>query len=104
LGQSASCRWKETHVKRLQIRNFYAWYNEFFAPSVHHHHDVEERIFIPWMKTKAEIPDKVTADHKELLVALDGIQNLEKDFKEAAQAKNSDAFRAHTNNLRNRVK
>jgi len=60
-----------THA-HAQVRNFFNWYRKYFHYMVHHHHDVEEKIYVPEMAKKFQVPPKITADHKQLVAALDG--------------------------------
>jgi len=47
---------------------FSKWYSEYFYESVHEHHDAEEKVYFPWMMTKATIPDKEFGkSHEELM-------------------------------------
>ncbi len=39
-------------------------------PFIHEHHDVEERLYFPWLQTKVVIPEKQFAKGHEDLVAL----------------------------------
>jgi len=73
-------------VQRWKVENFFKWYNEFFFPAIHHHHDIEEKIFIPFIAKKAAIPAKIAADHKQLLILLDSIRNHRNAFLAAFQA------------------
>lgn len=51
---------------------FAKWYCEFFFVSIHEHHDAEEKIYFPFIKTKTEYPEKeFSKDHKSLMVAMD---------------------------------
>ena len=53
------------------------WYNEFYYVFVHHHHDLEEQLYVPWLKEKAkELPDVTSVDHKTLLMYLDKFKTL----------------------------
>jgi len=60
---------------------FYKWYKEIFHFYVHHHHDAEEKIYFPWMNTKAKIPESTAAEHKELFEWLDKIADTEAEVK-----------------------
>ena len=46
------------------------------------HHDSEEKIFFPFVKTRCALPDKTSADHKVLMKLLDEITNIGKKFHE----------------------
>ena len=51
---------------------FAKWYCEFLFVSIHEHHDAEEKIYFPFIKTKTEYPEKeFSKDHKSLMVAMD---------------------------------
>lgn len=55
---------------------FHKWYNDYFYNFVKHHHNIEEEIYFPFLKTKADIPEKVVADHTELINQLDEIKDI----------------------------
>ncbi|KAL7427379.1 hypothetical protein ACHAXM_000819 [Skeletonema potamos] len=58
-----------------KITLFSRWYIEYFYVSVHEHHDAEEHIYFPWMKTKASIPEKEFGNsHEELMSAMGEIK------------------------------
>lgn len=58
-----------------KITLFSRWYIEFFYVFVHEHHDVEEHIYFPWIKTKASIPEKEFGNsHEELMSAMGEIK------------------------------
>lgn len=40
---------------------FHKWYDNYFYNFVHH--QIEEEIYFPFLKTKAIMPDKVVNDH-----------------------------------------
>lgn len=42
-----------------------------FEDFLHHHHDNEEKIAIPYMKTRVLIPEKISVEHTELIELLD---------------------------------
>ena len=52
---------------------------DFFQ--VHHHHKAEEDIYFPWISTKAELPEKLTKDHTELLAAMENLKKSLSRFK-----------------------
>lgn len=54
---------------------FAEWYARFFYPFVHAHHDHEEAIYVPWIKTRATMPDKVMADHVALLELMERVRS-----------------------------
>ena len=40
------------------------WYVEFFYPYIHNHHDIEEKIYLPWLVSKQDqIPERISHDH-----------------------------------------
>jgi len=62
--------------KMWKVDNFFTWYLQYHLPSIHHHHDAEEQIYLPWMATRVAIPEKLAADHVELLETMDSIRAL----------------------------
>jgi len=48
---------------------FFTWF-DYFSTLIHHHHDIEEKIFFPWIGTRATVPAKHTKGHQELMTAL----------------------------------
>ena len=60
-----------------KITLFSQWFVDYFYESVHEHHDAEEKIYFPWMKTKTAIPEKeFSGSHAELMSAMDGIKKV----------------------------
>jgi len=62
----ATSAWKGKYFAR--------WYIEYFYQSVHDHHDNEEELYFPWIATKADLPEKLTQSHVELVEAMDVIK------------------------------
>lgn len=47
---------------------FARWYIDYLFISIEEHHDVEEKIYFPWIKTKTEYPEKQFGkSHEELI-------------------------------------
>jgi hypothetical protein len=64
-----SIKWKREFISK--------WYDEVYYAFVHHHHDNEELIYVPWIKSKAVLmPDVTTVDHKTLMDKLDNFKKL----------------------------
>lgn len=60
-----------------KITLFSQWFIDYFYDSVHEHHDAEENIYFPWMKTKTTIPEKeFSGSHVELMSAMDNIKKI----------------------------
>jgi len=86
-----------------KILNFFKWYNRYFYDFIHHHHDLEEKVFFPWMSKKFTVPPKLSADHKELLAALDAIKDYEPTILKVYESKKEDEYAACLDELRKRV-
>lgn len=56
--------------------NLATWYQDYFYDVVHHHHDSEEQRYLPWIQTRASVPTKITADHPELMQAMDELCDM----------------------------
>lgn len=56
--------------------NLATWYQDYFYDVVHHHHDTEEQLYFPWLQERVTIPPKITADHPELMRALDELRDM----------------------------
>ncbi|CAE8612878.1 unnamed protein product [Polarella glacialis] len=56
--------------------NLATWYQDYFYDVVHHHHNSEELIYFPWLQTKGTIPAKISADHPELMRAMDELRDM----------------------------
>lgn len=56
--------------------NLSTWYQDYFYTVVHHHHDAEEKIYLPWIQARVSVPDKITADHPELMRAMDDLSTM----------------------------
>ena len=63
--------------KAWKITLFSKWFVYYFYESVHEHHDAEEKIYFPWMKTKTTIPEKeFSGSHVALMSAMDDIKKV----------------------------
>ena len=58
---------------------FHKWYDNYFYNFVHH--QIEEEIYFPFLKTKAIMPDKVVNDHTSLIKLLDEINEKVQELK-----------------------
>lgn len=56
--------------------NLSTWYQDYFYDVVHHHHDTEELIYLPWMQTRVAIPAKISTDHPELMRVMDELRDM----------------------------
>lgn len=56
--------------------NLAVWYQDYFYSVVHHHHDAEEAIYLPWIETRVRVPGKVSSDHPELMQAMDELNTM----------------------------
>jgi hemerythrin-like domain-containing protein len=59
--------------------NLLTWYQDYFCSVVHHHHDAEEKIYFPWIETRVQVPAKISAEHPELMQAMDDLSSMLKD-------------------------
>lgn len=57
-------------------QNLATWYQEYFYDVVHHHHDAEEQLYLPWIQTHVSVPTKITTDHPELMQAMDELRDM----------------------------
>jgi len=60
--------WKWEHLS--------TWYEDYFYTVVHHHHDAEEKIYLPWIQAHVSVPSKITASHPELMSAMDDLSSM----------------------------
>ena len=58
-----------------KLNNFHQWYDNYFYKFVHHHHQIEEQLYFPFLAKKASIPEKMVADHQDLMTLLDDIKS-----------------------------
>lgn len=59
-----------------KLANFFIWFREYHYPNVHHHHDAEELIYFPWMRSRVALPEKLAKDHDFLIAQMDKIDSL----------------------------
>eukprot|EP00403_Amphidinium_massartii_P019137 CAMPEP_0178408172 /NCGR_PEP_ID=MMETSP0689_2-20121128/19803_1 /TAXON_ID=160604 /ORGANISM="Amphidinium massartii, Strain CS-259" /LENGTH=270 /DNA_ID=CAMNT_0020029261 /DNA_START=120 /DNA_END=932 /DNA_ORIENTATION=- len=58
------------------------WYNKYYLSYVHEHHDIEEKVYFPWISEQVQakglppISEKVAAQHVDLVKALELLQKL----------------------------
>ena len=57
---------------------------------IHAHHSNEDDLFMPYLKTRIKIDDKVSADHDELLKFMDQIQTTVNNLKVGSSNSNLD--------------
>lgn len=51
------------------------------------HHQNEDDLFVPFLKTRFQVPDKVAVDHKELVDMMKKINGMVEDLKEGSSVK-----------------
>jgi len=56
--------------------NLSTWYQDYFYTVVHHHHDAEEKIYLPWIQARVSVPAKIAADHPELMRAMEDLSTM----------------------------
>ncbi|RYG69931.1 hemerythrin domain-containing protein [archaeon] len=57
-----------------KVEAFAKWFTEYFAPAVHEHHDLEEKVVVPFYQNLgAQPPAKTTADHGPIVQQLDAM-------------------------------
>mmetsp|Transcript_33779 Transcript_33779/g.78817 ORF Transcript_33779/g.78817 Transcript_33779/m.78817 type:complete len:161 (-) Transcript_33779:993-1475(-) len=91
-----------------KMENFFAFYRDYFYEVVHHHHDVEEQIVVPWGEKKGvPSPPKLMGDHESLMKALNDIKAKENEWKQLAAkpagADKDQQIKAFTLSLRSQV-
>lgn len=60
-----------------KVTLFAEWYCDYFYDTVEEHHDAEEKIYFPWIKEKAEYPEKeFSKSHEELVAAMTIIKDV----------------------------
>jgi len=67
---------KNDETAAWKLANFYTWYREYHYPNIHHHHDAEEHIYFPWMRSRCVLPEKLAKDHEFLVAQMDEIDGL----------------------------
>ena len=75
---------KNNHLSPEEVwkfENFFEWYESRFKKSVVIHHDTEEHVFFPAIRKRCAIPEKTTADHKQLIAKLNEISQVGNKFK-----------------------
>lgn len=74
---------------RVQVANFFTYFKGAFAPYVRRHHEAEEKMYLPWIKTAkaVEIPAAVTDSHEGLEGLLKAVEQSETDYKALTKAK-----------------
>jgi len=56
--------------------NLSMWYQDYFYSVVHHHHDVEEQLYLPWIQARVSVPTKIAADHPDLMQTMDDLSAM----------------------------
>ncbi len=60
------------------IQKFWIHHETF----VHHHHTNEDDIMTPFMKTRITLPEKLEADHIDIIARMNGVSKIVKELKE----------------------
>ena len=47
-----------------QVANFFTYFKNAFALYVRRHHEAEEKVYLPWIKTRVEVPARISEDHE----------------------------------------
>jgi len=69
-----------------KVINFFKWFNGYYYPFLHHHHDIEEKIVMPYFKRKGyDCPEEIMDDHVPLLKGMDDIKAAEVEYHKIAQ-------------------
>eukprot|EP00931_Biecheleriopsis_adriatica_P008462 TRINITY_DN109647_c0_g1_i1.p1 TRINITY_DN109647_c0_g1~~TRINITY_DN109647_c0_g1_i1.p1 ORF type:complete len:256 (-),score=53.52 TRINITY_DN109647_c0_g1_i1:336-1103(-) len=69
------------------IDAFFDWLDKYFIPNVHHHHDAEEKIYMPGIKKAYEAKglkwdeDWVGGEHEQLMKILEGFKPFRQRIK-----------------------
>lgn len=69
-----------------KVSNFFYYFKTAFAPFVRRHHDVEKKIYIPWVAKKAEIPEAVNTGHDLIEQMLKDVEKSEVEYKALVKA------------------
>ena len=76
-------------VLEKKMKLLFKWYNDIFYKFVIHHHNVEEKIYYPWILSKTEaLPEKLSKDLATLNKMLDEIKNSRSSFYATGDDKN----------------
>jgi len=69
-----------------KVNRFVAWFKEWFAPILHHHHDAEEKILFPFLREKnPDWPEKISSDHAQLMEDINRVLQIEKILKDLSE-------------------
>lgn len=78
---------------------FFKWLQRYYIEALHHHHDAEENIYNSAIVEKGgQLPDKITADHKEIIEGLEKCGTFRAKI-EAGDEAALVAFKAHLSAL-----
>lgn len=66
-------------VPTWKWENLSTWYQDYFYTVVHHHHDAEEKIYLPWIQERVSVPAKIAADHPGLMQEMDDLSDMLKN-------------------------
>ena len=83
---------KYSHAKLVALVH---WYDIYYNDAVHHHHDIEETIWLPWLKDAAkesgfelEGVSGVGADHETLMAEMDAHRKMLGEMLDFSDPKN----------------
>lgn len=69
-----------------KVTNFFYFFNTAFAPYVRRHHQVEQKIYIPWVAGKTEIPDEVRGGYDGIEELIQEVEASEAEYKSLERA------------------
>jgi len=84
-----------------KVTNFFKWWDGYFFKFLDGHHHNEEKIFFPWVNTRAKLPEQLVHEHGEMLMMMKGIHVMKQEFNDV---KTSEQHAAFDEKLRTNVK
>ncbi len=69
-----------------KVTNFFYYFDNAFAPYVRRHHAVEEKVYFPWVATRAEIPAAVLGGHEGMEQMIKDVEASQVEYKALVKA------------------
>jgi len=69
-----------------KVTNFFYYFNTAFAPYVRRHHQAEEKVYIPWVASKAEVPAGVREGYTAIEELIQIVEQSEGEYKALEKA------------------
>ena len=73
-------------VRSWKVQRLFRFYRGVLLPYVKEHHHAEDESYFPWIRTRAPLPARLTAEHEGLMTRLDAIAAMESSLQQRSHS------------------